>query len=131
METIIEVKPFIAENLLNKIQEKFLEEKQVILHCCFQSTGFYEEKIRIWSSSFLVDRQSNHVSKLVHHEKISLFPEWTDVPPGKDYYFTLIFSGLPQSCTSFDFLELIPESNGFFVEGIARNQSDIYNIIIE
>ncbi len=130
MDTI-EVKPFIAKELLTNLQEKFLEEKQVILHCCFKSIGFYEEKIRIWSSSFLVDRQSNHVSKLVHYENISLFPEWTDIPPGKDYHFTLIFSGLPQSCLSFDFLELIPESNGFFVEKISRNLSDIYNIVIE
>lgn len=126
-----EVKPFISENILQQLQEKFLEEKQVILHCCFKSFGFYEEKIRIWHSTFLTDRHSNHVSKLVHHENISLFPDWTDITPGKDYFFTLIFSGLPESCIAFDFIELIPQSGGFFIENIQRNKSDIYNIIIK
>lgn len=130
METT-EIKPFIAEELLQDLQTIHLEEKQVIVHCCFKSLGFYEEKIRIWPSTFLIDRRSSHVSKLVYHENISLFPHWTDVTPGKDYYFTLIFSGLPSGCASFDLLESIPESDGFYVENIQRNETDIYHILIQ
>ncbi|MPS73955.1 MAG: hypothetical protein E2590_12545 [Chryseobacterium sp.] len=128
-ETI--VKPYIAEGLLEKVKSEIVEEKQVILHCCYKSEFFLEEKIRIWSSTYLVDRQSEHVSKLVHFENISLFPEWTDVPFGKEYWFTLVFSGLPKSCKIFDFIELIPQNDGFFQEGIVRNSSDVYKIRLD
>ncbi len=128
-ETI--VKPRISQEILDKIQSEIVEEKQVILHCCYKSDFFLEEKIRIWSSTYLIDRQSEHVSRLVHFENISLFPHWTDVPYGKDYWFTLVFSGLPKDCKVFDFIELIPQNNGFFEEGIVRNSSDVYKIRLD
>lgn len=128
-ETI--VKPKISQELLDKIQSEIIEEKQVILHCCYRSQLFLEEKIRVWSSTYLVDRHSEHVSKLVHFENISLFPDWTDVPFGKEYWFTLVFSGLPKNCKIFDFIELIPQNNGFFEEGIVRNSSDVYKIRLD
>lgn len=127
-ETI--VKPKIAEEILLELKSKMKEEKQVILHCCFKSDFITEEKIRIWSSTYLMDRGSDHISKLIHFENISLFPTWTDVPVAKEYWFTLVFSGLPDDCKVFDFIELIPQSGGFFEEGIIRNSSDIYRIII-
>lgn len=108
------VKPNISEDLLLKLKTEILEEKQVILHCCYKSDMFLEEKIRIWSSTYLVDRHSEHISKLIHFENISLFPDWTDDPYGKEYWFTLIFSGLPKDCLVFDFIELIPQNGGFF-----------------
>ncbi|MBN9336839.1 MAG: hypothetical protein J0I88_03195 [Chryseobacterium sp.] len=125
------VKPNISEDLLLKLKTEILEEKQVILHCCYKSDMFLEEKIRIWSSTYLVDRHSEHISKLIHFENISLFPDWTDVPYGKEYWFTLIFSGLPKDCLVFDFIELIPQNGGFFQEGIVRNSSDVYKIKLD
>ena len=125
------VKPNISEDLLLKLKTEILEEKQVILHCCYKSDMFLEEKIRIWSSTYLVDRHSEHISKLIHFENISLFPDWTDVPYGKEYWFTLIFSGLPKDCLVFDFIELIPQNGGFFQEGIVRNFSDVYKIKLD
>jgi len=125
------VKPNISEDLLLKLKTEILEEKQVILHCCYKSDVFLEEKIRIWSSTYLVDRHSEHISKLIHFENISLFPDWTDVPYGKEYWFTLIFSGLPKDCLVFDFIELIPQNGGFFQEGIVRNSSDVYKIKLD
>lgn len=125
------VKPNISEDLLLKLKTEILEEKQVILHCCYKSDMFLEEKIRIWSSTYLVDRHSEHISKLIHFDNISLFPDWTDVPYGKEYWFTLIFSGLPKDCLVFDFIELIPQNGGFFQEGIVRNSSDVYKIKLD
>ena len=61
---------------------------------------------------------------------ISISPNWTVVPFMRDFWFTLIFSGLPKDCTSFDFKEIIPEEGGFFVKSIKRNGSDIYRIKI-
>lgn len=128
-ETI--TKPQIAEELLAELQTKIEEEKQVILHCCYQSDFIMEEKIRIWSSTYLIDRNSDHISKLIHFENISLFPTWTDVPVAKEYWFILVFAGLPKGCKVFDFIELIPQNGGFFEEGIVRNSSDVYKIKLD
>ena len=128
-ETII--KPKISEEILRKLQSELIEEKQVILHCCYKSQNFLEEKIRIWGSTYLADSNSDHVSKLIHFENITLFPEWTDVPYGKEYWFTLVFAGLPQDCKVFDFIELIPQNGGFLEEGIVRNGSDVYKIRLD
>ena len=48
----------------------------------------------------------------------------------KDFWFTLVFSGLPKECESFDLKEEIPEEGGFFVKNIRRNNSDVYRIKI-
>lgn len=129
MEEIV-IQPVIAKELLESLQTKIEEEKQVIVHCCFPASPFLGNLIRIWSTTYLIDRASGHQSKLIHAENITLFPEWTAVPFMKDFWFTLIFSGLPKDCKSFDFKEVIPEEGGFFVNSIKRNSSDIYRIKI-
>lgn len=48
----------------------------------------------------------------------------------KDYWFTLVFSGLPKDCKMFDLIEVIPEEGGFHVKEIRRNESDIYRVKI-
>ena len=67
---------------------------------------------------------------MIHAENISISPYWTPVPFMKDFWFTLIFSGLPKDCKSFDLKEVIPEEGGFFVESIKRNTSDVYRVKI-
>ena len=57
-----------------------------------------------------------------------MFPYWTEVPSVKEYWFTLIFSGLPKDCKLFDFVEEIPQEGGFLVTDIDRNESDVYTI---
>lgn len=121
-------KPHIVESLKTSLQTKFQEEKQVIVHCCFPGTPTGDMLIRIWKSTFLIDERMSHKSGLIHHENISLYPYWTKVPPMKDFWFTLIFSGLPKDCTSFDLQEIIPQEGGFFVQNIKRNATDIYRI---
>lgn len=128
--SVIETKPLIGTKIFEELKSQVVEEKQVILHCCFEGDMDFEGLIRIWRTSFLIDRHSAHLSKLIHFENISLYPHWTVVPPGKDYWFTLVFSGLPASCTLFDFIEFIPQSGGFLVENIPRNLTDIYRIKI-
>ena len=125
-----ETKPLIGAEILTELQNKVFEERQVILHCCFESDADFESLIRIWRTSFLIDKHSGHLSRLIHFERITLFPEWTVVPPGRDYWFTLVFSGLPKGCTFFDFVEVTPQSGGFLVENISRNLTDVYRIKI-
>jgi hypothetical protein len=129
MEEVI-VKPIIAKELLESLQTKIEEEKQVIVHCCFPASPFLGNLIRIWNTTFLIDQNSGHQSKLIHAENITIYPNWTAVPFMRDFWFTLIFSGLPKDCKSFDFKEIIPEEGGFFVKSIKRNGSDIYRIKI-
>lgn len=121
-------KPKIVEELLQ--QALTSEEKQVIVHCCFPASAGFGDLIRIWKSTYLIDNENSHKSELVHAENITFFPVWTEIPPMKDYWFTLIFSGLPKSCKNFDLKEIIPQEGGFFVQNIKRNSSDIYKIRI-
>ena len=126
MPTII--KPEICQEILEALQTEIQEEKQVIVHCCFPATFYDGSLIRIWRSTFLVDERLKHKSSLIHHENISIFPYWTAVPPMQDYWFTLVFSGLPKDCTSFDLREEIPEEGGFLVKNIKRNGTDVYRV---
>lgn len=123
-------KPKIAEELLQSLQTRTQEEKQVIVHCCFPGSAAFGNLIRIWQSTFLIDDAIGHRSHLIHAENIAVFPYWTEVPPMKDFWFTLVFSGLPKECKRFDFMEVIPEEGGFFVQNIRRNESDVYRIKI-
>ena len=106
--------------------EKIKEESQVTIH--FKYTGsMWGDKIRIWKSTFLHAKGSSHRSSLVHVENISVHPTWTHVSAGETINFTLIFSGLPKDCESFDLIEDIPEAGGFIINDIKRNNSDVYH----
>lgn len=86
--------------------------------------------IRIWKTTFLVDKSSSHRSKLVHAENISYAPQWTVIPENKLFQFLLIFEALPKGCELFDLLEDIPQPGGFFVDSIMRNKKDVYHVYI-
>ena len=124
------VKPKISPELLESLQPQVEVEKQVIVHCYFPRSPIADMLIRIWSSTFLIDESLAHKSTLIHHENISLFPYWTEVPPMKDYWFTLIFSGLPKECKTFDLKEEIPQEGGFWIKNIKRNSTDVYKVKI-
>jgi hypothetical protein len=50
---------------------------------------------------------------------------------GQTLIFTLVFSGLPKECKSFDLMEKIPEPGGFEIRNIRRNSTDVYHVDIE
>ena len=104
-----------------------LEAGHVYVHCYFKNT-FTNMMIRIWKSTFLIDQGSGTKSELVHIENISYAPEWTAVPDNQLFHFLLIFSALPKSCVKFDLLEDIPQSGGFHVTDIMRNEQDVYRV---
>lgn len=106
------------------------EQGNVYVHCYF-SNGSFEGLIRIWRSTYLIDRVSGARAELMHAENISFAPSWTRMPPNKEYRFLLIFSGLPAGCVSFDLVEEIPEPGGFFVSGILRNEKDVYHVSLD
>ncbi len=103
------------------------EEAQVIVHCNFSGSA-NADMIRIWKTTFLVAKNSDHKSKLIHAENISVNPLWTHVSRGAAIYFTLFFSALPKDCTVFDLVEEINEEGGFEVRNISRNSLDVYSV---
>ncbi len=126
-ETLEKTKRKTIEQVKQK--EEADVESQVVVHCRF--TGrFDDDKVRVWKSTFLVARDSEHRSELVSAFNVSMYPEWTILKKGTVLNFTLIFTGLPKSCRSFDFLEIIPQPGGFVKRNIARNQTDVYRIVI-
>ncbi len=118
----------IKPSTRKKLKEQVQEEKQVIVHCHYSCTNPYGMYIRIWPSTYLIARDVQHRSELVHAENIPLAPEWMPVAPGTKSQFTLIFSGLPKDCQRFDLAEIIPQEGGFFVADIERNNLDVYEV---
>lgn len=117
----------IAPELLRELQALTYEQGQVVVHCLYRSV-FGGDLIRIWPTTFLFDCGSDHVSELVTAEKISMYPQWTQVHQG-EFYFTLIFTGLPKSCNVFDIIEDCNGSSGAFkVLGITRTTNDVYYV---
>lgn len=120
-------KPAVDVEVLTHIEPETLDDSFVYVHCYFKNK-WENMLIRIWRTTFLVDRFSGTRSKLVHAENISMAPVWTQIPDGGVYSFLLIFSGLPKSCKQFDLLEEISEPGGFFIQNISRNETDVYHI---
>ncbi len=116
------------DKLKDEILSQIQEEGMVIVHCIYNAE--IDGGIRIWNSTFLIDKATGERSNMHHAENITIAPEWTYVPEGKTYRFTLIFAPLPKSCEFFDLLEEIPQPGGFFIQNIRRNKHDIYNVVI-
>ncbi len=123
------LKPEIDAEALASIDPATLEDSFVYVHCYFRNK-WENMLIRIWKTTFLVDRTSGLRSQLLHAENISIAPSWTQIPDGIEYSFLLIFPGLPKSCKLFDLVEEISEPGGFFVSNISRNETDVYHINI-
>ncbi len=128
-ELPVTTKPEVDEEVLTSIDPSTLEDSYVYVHCYFNNTS-EDMLIRIWRSTFLIDRASGSRSSLIHAENISYAPMWTMIPKKGRFSFLLIFSALPKDCTVFDLLEDIPQTGGFFIQGIQRNQLDVYHVDI-
>jgi hypothetical protein len=127
MSTLPQASPGVETVVEQKTIE--LEASHVYVHCYFNNT-VKDMLIRIWKTTFLVDKNSLHRSKLVHVENISYAPQWTVVPENKLFQFLLIFDALPKGCEIFDLLEDIPQPGGFYVANIMRNKKDVYHVYI-
>ena len=101
------------------------EERQTIIHCTYNP----EMAVRIWPSTFLIEKESGKKVKLITAFNISFAPHWTFATNGNT--FTLIFGGLSKSCTQFDLMEIIPLPDPFVIHNIKRNKSDVYNVRID
>ena len=120
-------KPEVDSDALEFIASLMQEDSHVYVHCYFDNPHS-DALIRIWKTTFLIDKGSAFKSSLIHAEKISFAPQWTLIPDGITYSFLLVFSALPKSCKVFDFIEEISQPGGFVVRNIKRNDTDVYHI---
>jgi hypothetical protein len=118
----------LDKKLIEELMSLYLEEAMVIVHCSF--SAMEETGIRIWNSTVLIDQESGNRSRLLHALNITMAPVWMLVPGGTTARFTLLFSALPKSCTSFTLYEDIPQPGGFEIMNIQRNKSDVYQVRI-
>lgn len=126
-EPPVRARPEVDMDVLTRLHPELLEESHIYVHCHFNNI-WRDMLIRIWRSTFLIDRHSPARAGLVHVENISLAPQWTMIPDLRPFTFLLIFGNLPSSCRVFDLIEEIPEPGGFHVQGIRRNDSDVYHV---
>jgi hypothetical protein len=98
------------------------EERQTIIHCTYNP----ESAVRIWPSTFLIEKESGRQAKLLTAFNISFAPEWTLATNGNK--FTLIFEGLSKECQQFDLVEVIDLPDPFVIRNIQRTKSDVYNL---
>ena len=128
MNTLIEEKIDIAPELLEQCST--LEEKQVIVHCTVTGIPYYNT-FRVWPTIYLIPKESDKKSKLLHYFNITMYPTSQLIGATGQNHFTLIFEGLAPSCNYFDILEIIPEKGAFEARNIARNESDVYSVIFD
>jgi hypothetical protein len=117
-ETLIKPKP------KRKAKTEETKERQTIVHCIYNP----EMAVRVWPSTFLVEKESGRRVKLITAFNISFAPEWTF--GSENNQFTLIFGGLSKGCTMFDLVEDIPLPDPFVVKNIVRNKTDVYEVRI-
>lgn len=119
----IELSPELLEDLKTQVDEI----GQVIIHCLFHSPNG-GDGIRIWPTTYLFDKHSDHVSTLALAERITTYPVWTITKRGNNT-FTLIFTGLPKSCSVFDLIEDCNGASGSFkILNIRRTTDDVYYV---
>jgi hypothetical protein len=126
-ETIKESPVKATPDIEVAIDPQTLTDSYVYVHCYFENE-WKDALVRIWKTTFLIDRSGGTKSPLIHAENISIAPLWTLIPDHKTHTFLLIFEGLPKSCRRFDLVEEITLPGGFHVTNIARNQQDVYHI---
>jgi len=126
-EPPVKAKPSVDMEVLASIHPELMDDSYVYVHCHFENK-WQDMLIRIWKTTFIIDRAGVTRSQLIHAENISYAPQWTLIPDNQPFTFLLIFPGLPKSCKQFDLLEEISEPGGFFVKNIQRNEQDVYHV---
>ncbi|MGE0772476.1 MAG: hypothetical protein AB7K37_12240 [Cyclobacteriaceae bacterium] len=128
-EAPVRARPDIDLEALFSIHPELLNDSYMYVHCHFNNTTD-DMLIRVWRTTFVIDRQSSARSQLIHAENITYAPLWTMVPGRTRYSFLLIFGGLAKSCRVFDLVEEIAQPGGFHVSNIPRNDKDVYHVNI-
>lgn len=120
----IETETLTKTKTKRKVKTLDSKERQTIVHCIYDP----HIAVRVWPSTFLVEKESGRRVKLITAFNISFAPEWTFGT--ENNRFTLVFGGLSKGCTMFDLVEDIPLPDPFVVKNIPRNKTDVYEVRI-
>jgi hypothetical protein len=110
----------------SRTEEELHPVEPVVVH--IRCAPGYSSSVRIWRSTFLLDRHSAHTSALIDSKGITPYPEWTWIRRGAPHTFTLIFEPLPRTVRVFDLHEIIPEPLGWYFPEIVRRPQDVYHL---
>ncbi len=94
----------IDPSLTASLKKDTLLESQVIVHLSYTADRF-NDRVRIWRSTFLVPAESSESRNLLHIENISVYPVWTSVMYKKTLHFTLILRGCPKIVASLRYMK--------------------------
>lgn len=117
----------IDNSIKTQVKDSLNAEGQVIVHASI-NTNYFDTKIRIWPTTYLIPKGSKKKYQLIHFFNITLYPQWMPIPSYTSHTFTLVFPPLPDDCQEFDLIEDIPESGNFKVLNIPRNAQDVYYV---
>ena len=117
----------IANELRVAMQDQLAVEKQVVFHFTIHPVD-YEDGVRIWKTTYLVDDLTGERYPLLFAEGVRLAPAWTLMPANQTQNFTLIFKGMPRRVQLFHLIEILPEEGGFYIDNIVRNTADVYYV---
>ena len=127
---VIVAEPEVETAISEQLSTAVSSEKQTVLHCRLKTTFF--SYIRIHPTTYLIENTGKKC-KLITTVDISVAPEWCAGNYESGYnFFTLIFEGLSNDCTSFHLQEFAgpQESNLFETAVIERNKTDVYEAVI-
>jgi hypothetical protein len=117
-------KTIITPEVIARINKD--EDRVTIVHCRYYTA--IPVMARVWPTTYLIEN-SGRIRELLHAINIRVSPKYQIYEIYAGYiYFTLIFEGLSDDCTSFHIEEIIPETNGFISDETPRNKQDVYQI---
>ena len=127
---VIVAEPQVETAISEQLATVVSPEKQTVLHCRLKTSFF--SYIRIHPTTYLIEN-TGEKRKLITTVDISVAPEWCAGNYKSGYnFFTLIFEGLSNDCSSFHLQEFAGpnETNLFETAVIQRNKTDVYEVVV-
>ncbi len=127
---VIVAEPQVETAISEQLATAVSPEKQTVLHCRLKTSFF--SYIRIHPTTYLIEN-TGEKRKLTTTVDISVAPEWCAGNYERGFnYFTLIFEGLSNDCSSFHLQEFAGpnETNLFETAVIQRNKTDVYEVVV-
>lgn len=124
----------IDPDILVGIEKDLSDEGATIIHCHYTSSEKYINGgwINISPTTYLLNKTDNSLLRMIQVYNIPVSPErhfFTKVRQKKT--FTLFFPKLPENWDCFSIIEVTSEPSPFTKHDIKRNESGIYQVIVD
>ena len=142
IERIDEIQIGIKPNLqsfatllsVSKLKTLTEQKKYTLLYCSYTTSPKYCAGwwVNIYCSSFVVNRLTGEKIKMVQAINIPYAPQKHYLRFFGNYLdFILVFPEIPKNWIKFDFIENYGKNVGFTSKKIIRNNTGIYNVVLE